>query len=111
MIYSKSEHLCNYAWLIMNDKEAEFELWCENMELKKDNPWSLHFFKAEVERTEKMEKMRKSFFCLDGFFLVFPDLSWVFNVTKEGILKIAGRVDSPAVEIYERANGELHLVA
>lgn len=110
MTYPQKEHICNYAWLIMNDKEAEFELFCENMELLTNNPWSLHFFKADVERAEEMEKMRKSFFCLDGFFLVFPDSSWVFQASKEGILKLAKKMDNPAVEIYERANGNLHLV-
>ena len=37
----------NLFWLIVNDKKAEFALWCKRHDAEPDDPWSVQLFKNE----------------------------------------------------------------
>ena len=58
----------NRAWLLANNKEAEFEFWCSQNQCDQSSE-SLQFFHNEIIKTTEKEKMTRSFSNYCGFFV------------------------------------------
>lgn len=106
----------NQAWLIANSKESEFEAWCAKNEISASNPWSLHFFKKELERVEAKRKMASPFLSRSGFFICWTDgsgLCWIFNQSRHDadVLFSTLRSKDSTVEKYQLKDGELKRLA
>ena len=106
----------NRAWLLANDKELDFKLWCKRKDIPSDNPWSLQFYRTELKKTAEKEKMIKSFSNLNGFFICWQSevagncsvfnqdeskIDFLFEILKETMF----------VEKYQLKDGELTQLA
>lgn len=47
---TRNENLLNQLWLILNNKETDFEDFCKVNDLNKNNPVSLQFFINQQKR-------------------------------------------------------------
>ena len=112
----KVDALENLVWLIANDKEAEFELFCKQHDLDEVHPVSLQLFINREKKAVEKEKEEKPFSLSNGFFVCWEDKfageCRVFNQNKrDAQMLFANLKRDRQVELFECKNGQLKKIA
>ena len=111
---TKANEVPNRAWLISNDLELEYDLWCTVNNYEQDDV-SLQFFKNEKDKAVQLKKMVMPFSNVDGFFVcwnseagICPVFNACYRASAELFANLKSRQDA---ELYSWSGGVLKRIA